>query len=123
MSILNHALVNQQSRDDENSLNTVVPIQMNPRTKFLLFIKILFRLLDRAGDKLVLEQAKLAVFQCRYSTSPLIAERFVLHQLRELVGREVFAKATKLLAYYLRKQFQQSLPTRPTCVSASQSAP
>eukprot|EP00429_Kryptoperidinium_foliaceum_P090724 CAMPEP_0176191100 /NCGR_PEP_ID=MMETSP0121_2-20121125/4290_1 /TAXON_ID=160619 /ORGANISM="Kryptoperidinium foliaceum, Strain CCMP 1326" /LENGTH=171 /DNA_ID=CAMNT_0017529763 /DNA_START=72 /DNA_END=583 /DNA_ORIENTATION=- len=116
MSILNHAVMNQHNQSNNGSEEAVVPSlsRKESRTKFLIFIKILFRLLEESGDELLLEQAKLAVVQCRCNASPQFLEQVVQQELRDLVGDELFSKANKYMAIYHRKQEQRQKEPKTT---------
>lgn len=74
------------------------------RKRFLIFVKILFRLLQRAGEERLLEQAKRIVAQCRHNTSPHYLDRTIAKELKSVVGDHFFMKATRLLTIYLRRR-------------------
>lgn len=77
------------------------------RKKFLLFVKILFRLLERSGDDLLLEQAKLVILKYRHNASLGLTEHTMESDVRDLVGDHLFVKAKIFKAVFLRRQKQQ----------------
>lgn len=74
------------------------------RKTFLLFVHILFRLLKKSGDELLLEQAKLAVIQYRYKASTPLQQALLVEELQDLVGSEVLAQAKRYMAMYRKKK-------------------
>ncbi len=74
------------------------------RKNLLIFVKILFRLLQQAGDELLLEQAKRIVVQCRHNTSPRHLDHTIAKELKYVVGEHFFMKAKRLLTIYLRRR-------------------
>jgi hypothetical protein len=88
------------------------------RKNFLLFVKILFRLLHLSGDEQLLQQAKRLVVRCRHNTSPALLDHVVWKELKHLVGDNTFIKAQKLVFMYLARQNEladnqaRSIPVR-----------
>ena len=78
--------------------------EQQDRKTFLLFVHILFRLLKKSGDELLLEQAKLAVIQYRYKASTPVQQAMLVEELENLVGSEVLAQAKRYMALYRKKK-------------------
>ena len=78
--------------------------EQQDRKTFLLFVHILFRLLKKSGDELLLEQAKLAVIQYRYKASTPLQQALLMDELQGLVGSEVLAQAKRYMAVYQKKK-------------------
>lgn len=118
MSIQNRMMNNNNQKNNTSNLVTPQDLRQS-RSRFLLFIRILFQHLKRSGDELLLEQAKLVVFQCRYNGSPQSLEKIVEQELHSLVGSTVFAKAKNYMAHYLKRQLQveQQATNRPISVA------
>jgi hypothetical protein len=74
------------------------------RSNFLLFIRILFRCLEKSQDELLIEQAKLVVFNCRMTEQPDQLRQSIQRELRDLVGMSTWHQAERLTIFYLRKQ-------------------
>eukprot|EP00934_Nitzschia_sp_Nitz4_P002281 Nitzschia sp. Nitz4//scaffold225_size51843//36672//37190//NITZ4_006901-RA/size51843-processed-gene-0.75-mRNA-1//-1//CDS//3329542693//2281//frame0 len=75
------------------------------RTNFLLFIKVLFQLLKRTGDELLMEQAKLIVYRCQVeSPSQSSMRQAVGKELEELVGGYLWAQAKQYTVAFLHKK-------------------
>ena len=93
------------------------------RRNFLLFVKILFRLLEKTEDELLVEQARLIVFKCRmvYNNYPDHIRQIVHQELRELVGESIWNQTTKLTGYYLCKR-ESSISNQARAVGPPQSA-
>lgn len=101
---------------DGNSSNDRSPgsIMHEIRINFLLFIKILFQLLKKAGDELLLEQAKLIVYQCQEGApSQSILRQMVGIELHKLVGEYRWEQAKKYtIAYLKRKKYSEDQQVR-----------
>ena len=69
-----------------------------------MFLFVLFRLLKKSGDELLLEQAKLAVIQYRYKASTPLQQALLMDELQGLVGSEVLAQAKRYMAVYRKKK-------------------
>jgi hypothetical protein len=83
------------------------------RKNLLIFVKILFRLLQQAGDELLLEQAKRIVAQCRHNTSPHHLDHTIAKELKYVVGEHFFMKAKRLLTIYLRRRQKETRNPAP----------
>jgi hypothetical protein len=71
------------------------------RVHFLLFVKVLFRILQKSEDELLREQAKLLIL-CRQSSQEL--RQTMATELKLLVGESIWDQAEKYTLFYLKKK-------------------
>jgi hypothetical protein len=74
------------------------------RVQFLLFVKIIFRCLDKSGDELLREQAKLVVLNCGERGTTLSMRESIEVQLKDVVGDSIWDQAKDYTAFYLKRR-------------------
>jgi hypothetical protein len=71
------------------------------RVHFLLFVKVLFRILQKSEDELLREQAKLVIL-CRQSSQEL--RQTMATDLKLLVGESIWDQAEEYTLFYLKNK-------------------
>ena len=88
-------------------LNDIRRREQEQRSRFALFLKILFKRLENAGDTQVQQQAKRAVFVCtrrkKMGDSSFSLVDTVEDQLRSIVGEEHWIRSHAYMRYYINR--------------------
>jgi hypothetical protein len=88
------------------------------RLNFLLFIKIMFHILEKSGDELMIEQAKLVVFNCRQLSSDDMRQSVERH-LKGLLGESIWNQAAGYTGCYLKRKAER-IRNEPIRISTSE---